>query len=110
MLCEWIVSTTHEGTTSPMFYVYVEIIDFQLERGYDFLTIGSGNSSLLSESTLVKLTGEQKLLSVSVQNPITWMVFETDRSGGRRGFVITLGQKPLVEYGRLERSLLKKCV
>ncbi|XP_072022253.1 uncharacterized protein [Amphiura filiformis] len=82
LLCSYLVESV-EGTP-----IVIDIMDFDLERNYDFLIIGDGEDPSDAESTIATLTGMVKIRRiVSLEHQI-WIKFVSDRTGTRRGFDI----------------------
>lgn len=92
LVCEWIVSAANNRR------IHVEIIDFEMERGYDFLILGDGVVSVDGKSTLATLTGTIKLNSLSSGGSTLWIKVATDRTGTSKGFRLELKQLT-DEYG-----------
>ncbi len=93
-LCEWVVNAMDEQL------IYLHVIDFELEAGYDFLTLGNGKDSTNSSTRLFSFTGNPKAVSFTSSMASIWMNFASDRSGGRRGFYIQLSQTDMGDYGK----------
>ena len=68
--------------------VILRFIKFDLERGYDFLSIGNGDDSTDEASLIYDFTGILSLRLLASKSLAVWMVFDSDRSGTRQGFHI----------------------
>ncbi len=84
LLCEWYVRTI--GTT----LVEINIIEFDMENGYDFLIIGQGEAKNRGE--MAKLTGQVKLKRLTSEVAQVWMRLATDKTGQRQGFRLGLSR------------------
>ncbi|XP_072032866.1 enteropeptidase-like [Amphiura filiformis] len=84
--CIWRV-TSHVG-----FAIRVDIMDFELERGYDRVIIGYGEYSTDKASRIADLTGIVKLRRLVSMQAKLWIQFNTDRTGTRRGFDMILSE------------------
>ena len=71
----------------------VDILDLELERGYDFLIFGNGEDSSNSKSTIARLTGTTKMHRFVSPESKIWIKFITDRTGTGRGFDIHFREK-----------------
>ena len=88
LLCEWTVTAT--GSRSR---ITIRIIDFDLEDGYDFLTMGNGAVSSDADATvIVALTGLAKARTVTSEGQNMWINMATDRTGVAMGFLIDIRQ------------------
>ncbi len=83
--CNWLVNSENYG-------LILNILDFDLERGYDYLTIGIGDNPSNVASRVASLTGLVKLKAVTFLDGHLWMELNTDSTGSRIGFVIQLIQ------------------
>lgn len=87
ILCTWTIFATGNR------HVLMSIEEFQLEEGFDFLTVGNGDtSSLGSESTIAELTGRIKLRSITSVEDSLWVKFATDHTGTEKGFAVNFTQ------------------
>ncbi|XP_072030432.1 uncharacterized protein [Amphiura filiformis] len=87
ILCTWTVSATGSR------HILLMIDTFLLEDGFDFLSVGNGDSSAVgSESTIVKLTGKIKLRTITSLLESMWLQFATDRTGRAKGFNVNFTQ------------------
>ena len=68
--------------------VILRFIQFDLERGYDFLYIGNGDDSTDESSLIYDFTGVLSLRLLASKGVALWLVFDSDRSGTRQGFHI----------------------
>ena len=97
--CNWIIDADGLG-------IIVNIVNFDLERGYDFLTIGTGEVETDHTSRVASLTGVVKLKVLYFDDGILWMRFQTDSTGSSTGFMIQLLQDTLnVPPGKLTIKL-----
>lgn len=87
LLCKYEIESV-EGK-----YLLVDILDFELERGYDFLEFGNGEGSSDSESMIARLTGTTKIRRLILLTSKMWIKFITDRTGTRRGFNVHFREK-----------------
>lgn len=81
---EWLISGPEESQIVAIFH------SFELESGYDFLTIGSGLNSSDHASHLVTLTGSVLPEDVVSTNNEMWLNFTSDYSVTRKGFWIEI--------------------
>ena len=79
----WLVSGP-EG-----YQIVASFMEFDIEYGYDFLTIGHGLTND-TESTLVRLTGSSIPEDVVSVNHEMWLYFTSDFSVTRTGFWIEI--------------------
>ncbi|XP_072030434.1 CUB and sushi domain-containing protein 1-like [Amphiura filiformis] len=87
ILCTWTVSATGSR------HILLMIDTFHLEDGFDFLSVGNGDSSAVGiESTIVKLTGMIKLRTITSVGESMWLQFATDRTGRTKGFNVNFTQ------------------
>ena len=78
-------------SSTPDNVIRVDILDFELERGYDFMIVGNGDESTDKNSRITdKLTGKIKLKRLVSSGSKLWIEFHTDRTGLSRGFDILL--------------------
>ncbi len=84
LICLWTVI----GLESR--YIVISIFEFEMERGYDFLTIGNGRDSTSSASVVARLTGRIKLRTITSSHLTMWIQVTTDRTGGGTGFNLEL--------------------
>ena len=69
----------------------VAVIEFETEKGYDFLNIGSGTEAT-AESKLASLSGIVKIRRITTLVADAWLQMTSDSSGRATGFVLELGQ------------------
>ena len=87
ILCTWTILATSNR------HVLMTIDEFQLEDGFDFLSVGNGDSSSVgSESTIAKLTGRIKLRAITSNEDSLWVNFATDQTGTDKGFAVNFTQ------------------
>ena len=72
--------------------IIVNILDFDVERGYEFLTIGTGEVATDHASRVASFTGVVKLKVLHFDDGILWMRFQTDSTGSSSGFMMQLLQ------------------
>ena len=81
---EWLVSGPEDSRIVANFH------SFELESGYDFLSIGSGLDSSDQTSLLVTLSGSNLPEDVvSISNDM-WITFTSDNSVTRQGFSVQI--------------------
>ena len=68
--------------------VILRFVQFELERGYDFLHIGNGYDSTDESSLKYDFTGVLSLRLLASTGVAVWMVFDSDKSGTGQGFHI----------------------
>ena len=74
-------------------HLLVDILDFELERGYDFLEFGNFEEFSDRESIMARLTGTTKISRLTLAASKMWIKFVTDRTGTGRGFNVHLREK-----------------
>ena len=97
LACLWIVS----GTSGRR--ITIVIIDFQLEDGYDFLTIGNGQEAT-AESKMAVLSGFVKIRRVTSAAGNAWLQMTSDSSGRAAGFLFQLSQQITDVEGKSRHS------
>ena len=70
--------------------ILVQVHEFILERGFDYLTIGNGD--MPGEDTVGRLTGEIKLRLFTSAKEKLWMKFTTDKTGSMPGFRLLISE------------------
>ena len=75
--------------------IVVRIRSFNLERGFDYLTIGDGNEA--GNNKIARLTGQIKVRTVTSGSPTMWMMLVTDNTGNMPGFYLEIEQIPSEE-------------
>ena len=75
--------------------IVLRIKNFDLERGFDELTIGDGNEA--GNNKIARLTGQVKVRTVTSRSPIMWMMMSTDNTGQMSGFYFEIHQIPFGE-------------
>ena len=90
LLCSWIIVSV-EG-----YRIIVDVLYFELERGYDFLIMGSGDNPSDIASTIGRLTGIIKIRRFASVGDIMWFKFVSDRTGTTRGFDINVSEKNVI--------------
>ena len=68
----------------------LRIRSFDLERGFDELTIGDGNEA--GKNEIARLTGQVKVRTVTSGSSTMWMMMSTDKTGQMSGFYLEIGQ------------------
>ena len=71
-------------------HIVVNILDFQMETGFDFLTIGNGHDSTSSGSVIARLSGKIKLQTLTSNRIDMWIQIAADRTGTGKGFNLEL--------------------
>ena len=85
LICQWSI------ITSDNHKIRLRILNFEVERGYDFLNIrNSGYFENDAAGMVVELTGRTKLRSITSSGTDLVIQFATDRTGTRMGFHIEL--------------------
>ena len=64
--------------------IVVRIVEFSIERGFDFLEIGNGD--VIGRNVIGHLTGDIKLRSFTSIGKKLWMELTTDKTGTWKGF------------------------
>jgi hypothetical protein len=90
LVCEWSVSASEPRR------IVIKIVDFEMEDGYDFLTVGDGENSIHG-STLVSLTGDIWMNTITSSGSRMWIKIATDMTGVARGFHLNITQIASVE-------------
>ena len=80
--CQWLILIA-EGAIP---HILIAIIDFEMERGYDFVIIGEGEDPSDASTRIARLTGTIKLRRMTSQGAELWIQVVSDRTGTRRGF------------------------
>ena len=70
--------------------IVLRIESFDLERRFDYLTIGDGK--LAGKDEITRLTGHVTIRAVTSGTSAMWMVFSTDSTGQMSGFYLQLEQ------------------
>lgn len=83
--CHWQIDSGEVG-------LIVEILDFDLERGYDFLEIGYNDETGNPMPSVASLTGSIKLRMLVFDHGYIWMAFRSDSTGSAEGFALRLIQ------------------
>ncbi|XP_072041747.1 bone morphogenetic protein 1-like [Amphiura filiformis] len=84
--CQW-TFVTRNGQK-----ILLEIIDFELERGFDTLMIGGYGSTGVTYYHIVTLTGTVRLHTIPSLNTSMQLEFSTDRTGIGKGFRVNIRQ------------------
>ncbi|XP_072033907.1 membrane frizzled-related protein-like [Amphiura filiformis] len=87
--CKWTFIATETMV------ILVQIHEFGLERGFDFLTVGDGD--VLGENVIGRLTGNIKLKSFTSAKENLWMELTTDKTGNWLGFRLLFSEIKPVE-------------
>ena len=74
----------------------IAIIDFELENGYDILTIGNGKEATAG-SKMVVLSGFVKLRRIIIMASDAWLQMTSDSSGSATGFLFNVEQVTDIE-------------
>ncbi|XP_022091293.1 CUB and sushi domain-containing protein 3-like [Acanthaster planci] len=85
-LCFWVV-TVDKGSV-----VVLHFINFDLQRGKDFFTVGSGHDPSDADSLIARLSSALVSARVISTGPKIWLKFQSDASITRRGFSGTVSQ------------------
>uniref|UniRef100_A0A8C0S1M4 CUB and Sushi multiple domains 2 n=2 Tax=Canis lupus TaxID=9612 RepID=A0A8C0S1M4_CANLF len=111
----WCVpSPAHGPQESPGYVQVIKLAfeDFDLERGYDTLTVGDGGQDGDQKTVLYVLTGTSVPDLIVSTNHQMWLLFQTDGSGSSLGFKASYeeieqgscGDPGIPAYGRREGS------
>ena len=76
--------------------IVLRIRSFDLERGFDYLTIGDGNE--VRNNELARLTGQVKVRTITSGSSTMWMLLTTDNTGHMPGFHFELEQVPSGDF------------
>ena len=87
--CSWTVCGSNRRIT-------IAIIEFQTEKGYDFLTIGNGKETT-PESKVATLSGTIKIRRVTTMTADAWLQMTSDSSGSAGGFLLKLNHVANIE-------------
>nr|XP_045755079.1 CUB and sushi domain-containing protein 2 [Mirounga angustirostris] len=79
--CVWIITALN-----PAKVIKLAFEDFDLERGYDTLTVGDGGQDGDQKTVLYVLTGTSVPDLIVSTNHQMWLLFQTDSSGSSLGF------------------------
>ena len=82
--CHWVV-VANDGMV-----IVARIKFFDLERSFDFLTVGDGPESGLHE--IASLTGSVKIRALTSSTSSMWMALTTDKTGQMSGYRLELDQ------------------
>ena len=74
----------------PEMVVSLNILQFNLERNFDFLIFGNGIN--FNENKTGRLTGPVKVKYITSSGPVLWMIMKTDLTGSAEGFVFEMSQ------------------
>ncbi|XP_028390683.1 cubilin-like [Dendronephthya gigantea] len=85
--CEWTISSTHRRP------ILLQFSNFSLESGFDFLYIYDGDSA--DARRLRRYDGDQLPGNLQSSGPNIFIVFHTDGSGQRSGFVFNYTEGPV---------------
>ena len=70
--------------------IVLRIRRFDLETGFDFLTVGNG--IIANKDRIAKLTGFSKVRAVSSDSSVIWMILSSDGTGSMAGFLLQIEQ------------------
>ncbi len=98
LVCSWTVIATDNTK------VLLEVVDLQMEDGYDFVMIGNGLDPGDSSTLLKSLTGNAKIRTLTSSENGMWLTIATDGTTTGRGFHINM-RRILHTNGR--RSIAK---
>ncbi|XP_070324524.1 CUB and sushi domain-containing protein 2 isoform X1 [Odocoileus virginianus] len=105
--CVWIITALN-----PAKVIKLAFEEFDLERGYDTLTVGDGGQDGDQKTVLYILTGTSVPDLIVSTNHQMWLLFQTDGSGSSLGFKASYeeieqgscGDPGVPAYGRREGS------
>ncbi|KAG8506883.1 CUB and sushi domain-containing protein 2, partial [Galemys pyrenaicus] len=103
---------THPDPVLPPQVIKLAFEEFDLERGYDTLTVGDGGQDGDQKTVLYILTGTSVPDLIVSTNHQMWLLFQTDSSGSSLGFKASYeeieqgscGDPGIPAYGRREGS------
>ena len=72
--------------------IVVDILDFEMEYDYDFLSFGNGTGPLSESSIIATMTGTTKLQTLSVRQSEMWIKMLTEAYIGQKGFKLEIRQ------------------
>ena len=84
--CIW----TIYGTGNSI--IVVDILDFEMEYDFDFLSFGNGSDPYSESSIIATLTGTTKLQTLSVRQSKIWIKMLTEAYIGQKGFKLEIRQ------------------
>ena len=80
--CSWIF-TANVNMSS----IVINVLEFNVERGYDFLTIGYGRNTS-SGSEVARLTGSSVIRMIVISGSAVWLRFVSDYTGVNYGYML----------------------
>ncbi|XP_072046447.1 tolloid-like protein 2 [Amphiura filiformis] len=100
--CKWTILADDPN----LIVIYIK--EFQLERGFDFITFGNGDE--FGRETIGSLTGKVKVSTITSSASVMWIAFETDDTGHMNGYRFELAQASSknLEYRRQDLHLKRK--
>ena len=78
LYCEWFIVDANQ--------LIIDIMAFDVERGYDYVNIGVGADARDTSSIIAKLTGDTKLARMTSTHESIWIQMVTDATGNQMGF------------------------
>ncbi|XP_069079880.1 CUB and sushi domain-containing protein 2 [Pleurodeles waltl] len=105
--CVWVITALN-----PAKVIKLTFEEFELERGYDTLTIGEGGQVSDQKTVLYVLTGTSVPDLIVSSNHQMWLLFHTDNTNGAQGFKASYeeidqgscGDPGVPAYGKREGS------
>nr|XP_033812744.1 CUB and sushi domain-containing protein 2 [Geotrypetes seraphini] len=105
--CVWVITALN-----PAKVIKLSFEEFDLERGYDMLTIGEGGQAGEQKTVLYTLTGTSVPDLIVSTNHQMWLLFQTDSTSGSQGFKAlyeeidqgSCGDPGIPAYGKREGS------
>ncbi|XP_029427966.1 CUB and sushi domain-containing protein 2 isoform X2 [Rhinatrema bivittatum] len=105
--CVWVITALN-----PAKVIKLSLEEFDLERGYDTLTIGEGGQAGDQKTVLYVLTGTSVPDLIVSNNHQMWLLFHTDSTSSSQGFKASYeeidqgscGDPGIPAYGRREGS------
>ncbi|XP_041439963.1 CUB and sushi domain-containing protein 2 isoform X1 [Xenopus laevis] len=85
--CVWVITALN-----PSKVIKLTFEEFELERGYDTLTVGDGGKVGDQKSVLYVLTGSSVPDLIVSSNHQMWLLFKSDASGSNLGFKASYGE------------------
>ncbi|XP_072017016.1 uncharacterized protein [Amphiura filiformis] len=83
--CQWIIIADNNDTL-----IVARVKRFELENGFDSLTVGNGPVSTMNE--IAELTGVVKVRAITSSMSSMWFMLKTDSTGNKFGYRLELEQ------------------
>ncbi|XP_072017031.1 uncharacterized protein [Amphiura filiformis] len=88
--CTWIIFADKKSYET---LIIARVKQFELEKGFDFLTVGNGD--VAGENEIVELTGVLKVRTITSSMSSMWFALKTDNTGNQLGYRLELEQIPV---------------